>query len=231
MLILDLKTVPDPAAGKRLLALERFSDAEAELAMKTLRVAAAQTATVPLQQRRVVAAALLQASPGHFAITAWHAGQDEAGLLAGLEALASAPVWAWDSGQGYRTLLLARALATGVPMPKLLADQGPQSLAAQFGLQPACASLAELAAVHRLPHRLGLRAADAEAAHARGDATRLTTGSEADVLIAYLLAMGLKAATGEIAVAEAEAARQAVRRWLATQTAAHWQQFASEWRT
>ena len=230
LIVLDLKTVPDAEVGKRLLALERFSDAEAELAMKTLRGATAQNAAVPMQQRRVVAAALVVADSARFTVETFLAGADEPALLAALEAQASAPVWAWDAGRGYRTQLLARALATGVALPKLLAVQGPQSLAAHFGLQAAHAALPELAAIHRLPHRLGLRAAECESASARGDATRLASGSAADALIAYLLALALKAATGEISASEASAARQRVRDWLATQDAAHWRAFRNEWK-
>lgn len=231
MWMLDLKTVPDPQVGKRLLALERFSDAEAELAMKTLRGATAQNPAVPMQQRRIVAAAWLSATPDRFSIESF-AAADEAAMLVALEALAAAdrgPVHAWDAGAGYRTQLLARALATGVPLPALLCEQGPRSLVAQLGLQPAAASLVEWAAVQGLPHRLGLRAREVEAAHAAGDFARLACGSAVDVLIAYLLALALQGATGEISPPQAKAAQQTVRDWLAAQTAPHWQQFRQHW--
>ncbi len=232
-LILDLKTVPDPAVGKRLLALEKFSDAEAELAMKTLRVAGHQSATVPSQQRRIVAAALVIASPGFFAVEEFAARGDEGEMLAAIERRAAASggsVWAWDAMRSYRPQLLARALATGVAMPSLFAETGPRSLAGHFGFQTAAAPLAELAAVHGLPHRLGLRAAETEAAHARGDTAKLVGGSAADALIAYLLSLALQAATGEIDAAERAARRQQVCDWLKLQTAAHWQQFHAVWK-
>ena len=233
LLVLDLKTVPDPAVGKRLLALEKFSDAEAILAMKTLRVAAHQSAAVPCLQRRVVAAALVVVSAEHFAVEEFVAAASEAEMLAAIERCVpatQASVWAWDAVANTRTQLLARALATGVAMPALLSAQGPQGLAAHFGFQRGAAPLEELAAVHALPHRLGLRTADAEAAHARGDADKLRGGSAVDALIAYLLGVALKAATGEISQAARLAARQQVCNWLAEQTAPHWQQFHAAWK-
>ncbi len=233
VLVLDLKSVPDPAVGKRLLALEKFSDAEAVLAMKTLRVAGHQSNAVPSQQRRVVAAALVVASENQFAVEEFLPGVDEAKMLLAIEqrvVAAHAPVWAWDGVRGYRAQLLARALATGAAMPALFASRGPQSLAAHFGFQPENARLAELAAAHGLPHRLGLRKAETEAAHARGDHQKLLAGSAADALIAYLLSIALKAATGEIDEAARVAAREQVCNWLGAQTAAHWQQFHAAWR-
>jgi len=232
MLLLDLKTVPDPAVGKRLLALERFSDAEAELAMKTLRVAGHQSATVPSQQRRVVSA-LVIATPQAFGVDEFAAGSDEGAMLASIErrvAELGSAVWAWDAMRGYRPQILARALATGVALPKLLADKGPQSLALHFGFQVGAAPLSELAAVHGLPHRLGLRAADAEAAHASGNTAKLVGGSAADALIAYLLTIALQAATGEIDEAQRSAKRHQVCDWLKVQAAPHWQQFHTAWR-
>lgn len=228
MLILELKTAPDPAVGKRLLALEKFSDAEAELAMRTLSVAEKQTAALPLSQRRIVAAALVIAEHGHFAVEAFAAQPDEAAMLAALEARVAAlalPVMAWDAA---RAPLLLRALATGVPLPALLAGQGPRSLAEGFGL--AAQRLAELAAVRGLPHRLGLCTAGAEAAHAAGEGERLAAGCAVDALIAYLLALGCKAATGEITGAQAESAQAEARSWLAAQQAAHWRAFHQQWR-
>lgn len=227
MLILELKTAPDPAVGKRLLALEKFSDAEAELAMRTLSVAERQTVALPLTQRRVVAAALVIAEAQHFAVEAFAAQQDEAAMLAALEARVAAlglPVMTWDAG---RAQLLLRALATGMPMPALLAEQGPRGLAASFGIAPA--NLAELAAVRGLPHRLGLCMAGAEAAHAAGEGERLSAGCAVDALIAYLLALGCQTATGEIAVADADAAQAEVQRWLAMQEAPHWRAFRQQW--
>lgn len=234
MLVLDLKTVPDPGVGKRLLALEKFGDAEAVLAMKTLRVAGHQSAAVPVQQRRVVAAALVIASANEFTVAEFIAGTDEARMLTEIEqrvhAAATAPVWGWESTRSYRAQLLSRALATGVAMPALLAAHGPQSLAARFGFAPDNAPLAELAAVHGLPHRLGLRTVETEAAHIRGDHQQLGTGSAADALIAYLLAIALQAATGEIDEAARQAARRQVCDWLQRQTSAHWQQFHAVWK-
>ena len=233
VLVLDLKTVPDPEVGKRLLALEKFSDAEAVLAMKTLRVAGHQSNAVPAQQRRVVAAALVIASESEFTVQAFTAGADEAAMLAAIEQLvraAKASVWAWDGARSYRTQLLARALASKLALPALLAAQGPQSLAAHFGFALENASLSELAAVHGLPHRLGLRTADTEAAQARGDHQKLLAGSAVDALIAYLLSIALKAATGEINEAARLAAREQVCGWLKAQTASHWQQFHQVWK-
>ncbi len=232
VLVLDLKSVPDPAVGKRLLALEQFSDAEAVLAMKTLRVAGHQSNAVPVQQRCVVAAALVVATAQQFSVLEFAAGADEAAMLLAIERTVvaqAAAVVAWDSARSYRTLLLARALATRTALPGLLQASGPQSLAAHFGIAPDHAALAELAAVHGLPHRLGLRSADTEVAHVRGDAQKIIASSAVDALIAYLLRVALKAATGEIDAATQHAARHQVCDWLKRQTAPHWRQFHAVW--
>ena len=231
VLLLDLKTVPDPQVGKRLLALEQFSDAEAELAMKTLRVATAAHPAVPLQQRRIIAAALVVASPEQFTVLEFPARDEPAALNALESAVAAHPgtVWAWDSGSGYRTQLLARALATRTALPGLLRQAGPRSVAAHYGLQPAASALAELAAVYGLPHRLGLRAAETEAAHARGEHERLSAGSAADALIAYLLLLALQRLTGETDAVTLQLAQARVSAWLCAQTAPHWQQFRQHW--
>ena len=232
MWLLDLKTVPDPGAAKRLLALEAFSDAEAVLAMTTLRVARQQALAQPPQLRRVVAAVLLRAGPEGVDLVKFDDADGEAALLHGLEtelARAEGPVWAWDAAQYYRSQLLARALAGGLALPRLLAERGPRSLAAHFGFAAGTAFLAELAAVHGLPHGLGLRAAEVEAAHAAGDRERLRAGGAADALIAYLLALALWQATGERGPAEMAEQRTLVRRWLAAQAAPHWRAFAKGW--
>lgn len=234
MWLLDLKTVPDPAAAKRLLALEPFSDREAVLAMTTLRVACQQSPIQPTQLRRVAAAVLLRVDAGHIEAVEFDDADGEAELLRGLEAelaRSPGPVWAWDASGHYRSQLLARALAHRLALPSLLAERGPRSLSAHFGFAGGTAFLAELAAVHGLPQQLGLRAAEAEAAHEAGDRERLRAGSGADVLIAWLLTLALQQATGERSADEVAADRTEVRRWLAQQPAPHWRQFERSWKS
>ena len=233
MLLLALKTAPDPAVGKRLLALEQFSDAEAELAMRTLRVASHQCPKVPLLQRRIVAAALVVSGGGRFELLSFDASTDEPTALRALEqAVASAneALWSWDGQQELRAQLLARALAHGLALPALLAAQGPGSLAMHYGLLPHAAALAELAAVHGLPHRLGMNTEEAEVAVARGDHAAVQAACAVDALLAYLLGIALRAATGEIDEAGRIAARQQVGDWLRLQADSHWQQFHAVWK-
>lgn len=232
MLILDLKTVPDPAAAKRLLALEPFSDGEAVLALTTLRVARQQPALQPPPLRKVVAAALLHAGPERFELQEFDGQTGEPALLLALEQAAAGgepPLWCWDGGAQTRSLLLARALAADLALPRLLAQLGPRSLAEQFGFAPGLASLWELAAVHDLPHDLGLREAECEQALAAGDRARLLAGSGADALIAYLLSLALEHGTGLRTSASLRAERRRVADWLERQSATHWRAFRSRW--
>lgn len=234
MWLLDLKTVPDPLAAKRLLALEPFSDPDAVLAMTTLRVARQQSPVLPTPLRRIVAATLLRLDGEQIEAIEFDDGDGEHRLLTGLEAelaRAPGPVWAWDASQQYRSQLLARALAHDLALPRLLAERGPRSLASHFGFVGGTAFLAELAAVHGLPQQLGLRAAEAEAAHQAGDRERLRAGSAADVLIAQLLALALQHATGEREAAAVEADRARLRDWLAAQLAPHWRAFNKLWKS
>lgn len=232
MRILDLKTVPDPAVAKRLLALEPFSDAEAVLAMTTLRVAGQQPPSPPLPLRRIVAATLLSAGPERVQITSFDDADGESALLAALEAEAArgfGPVWCW-SGEGMaRTQLLARALAAGVAMPSLLSLQGPRSLCEQHGLVDAGDALAEFAALQGLPQRLGLRGTEVELAHAAADRERLRSGSAVDALIAYLLDLALQQATGERG--NLASAHRLLRDWLVAQPAPHWRAFHQHWKS
>ncbi|TAJ55677.1 MAG: hypothetical protein EPN60_00610 [Nevskiaceae bacterium] len=232
MLILDLKTVPDPAAAKRLLALEPFSDAEAVLALTTLRVARQQPAGQPPPLRKVAAAVLLQAGPEQFELHEFNSSGGEPALLSALEqavAAAAEPLWSWDAEAQIRSLLLARALAGDLALPRLLAQGGPRSLVEQFGFAPGLASLWELAAVHDLPHDLGLREAECEQALAAGDRARLLAGSGADALIAYLLSLALEHSTGLRTAESLLAERRRVAGWLERQTAPHWRAFRSRW--
>ena len=232
MLILDLKTVPDPAAAKRLLALEPFSDGEAVLALTTLRVARQQPALQPPPLRKVVAAALLRVKPERFELQEFDGKAGEPALLQSLEQAVAAdeqPLWVWDAESQVRSLLLARALATDLALPRLLAQRGPRGLAEQFGFAPGLATLWELAAVHDLPHDLGLREAECEPALAAGDRARLLAGSGADVLIAYLLSLALEHATGLRSAESLYAERRRVAAWLEQQTAPHWRAFRSRW--
>lgn len=233
MLILDLKTVPDPAAAKRLLALEPFSDGEAVLALTTLRVARQQPALQPPPLRKVVAATLLHAGPERFELHEFSSSSGgEPALLTALEQAAAAaaePLWSWDAEAQTRSLLLARALATDLALPQLLTQRGPRSLVEPFGFAPGLATLWELAAVHDLPHDLGLREAECEPALAAGDRARLLAGSGADALIAYLLSLALEHATGLRTVESLHAERRRVAAWLEQQTAPHWRAFRSRW--
>lgn len=232
MRILDLKTVPDPAVAKRLLALEPFSDAEAVLAMTTLRVAGLQPPAAPLPLRRIVAATLVSVDADGIRIAGFDDADGEPALLAALEAEAgrgSGPVWTW-SGEGVmRTQLLARALADSIPMPALLAQRGPLSLCARHGLVAADEALPEFAAAHGLPQQLGLRGNDTELAHAAGERERLRAGSAVDALIAHLLGLALQEATGECG--DPATARRQVRDWLAEQAAPHWRAFLQHWKS
>jgi hypothetical protein len=230
MLILDLKTLPDPAAGKRLLALERFGDAETLLAMRTLRVAAQGHAAVPPHLCRVVTAALVRLDDQGLSVQCFDgcAGEDEA--LRALEAAVAAagePVWVWDAAHGGRALLLARALAHGLILPTLLAGNGPYGLSAHHGF--AQLPLHELAAVHGLPHRLGLAAEDVEACTVSGR-DRLRAGCEADALNTLLLHLALEAAAGRVPSAELSARRQQVATWLVSRDEPHWQAFRQHWK-
>ena len=232
MRILDLKTVPDPAAAKRLLALEPFSDAEAVLAMTTLRVAGLQPPSPPLPLRRIVAAALLSAEPDGVRVTGFDDARGEPALLSALEAEAargSGPVWCWSGDGVVRTQLLARALATGVAMPALLAQRGPLSLCTRHGLVAAGEALPEFAAARGLPQQLGLRGTETELAHAAGEHERLRAGSAVDALIAHLLGLALQQASGERG--DAEAAQRQLRDWLAAQPAPHWRAFLQHWKS
>lgn len=232
MLILDLKTVPDPAAAKRLLALEPFSDSEAVLALTTLRVARRQPAAQPPPLRKLAAAVLLHASPERFELQEFSGDAGEPALLLALEQAAAAaaePLWTWDAETQTRSLLLARALAGDLALPQLLAQRGPRSLAEQFGFAPGLATLWELAAVHDLPHDLGLREAECEQALAAGDRARLLAGSGADALIAYLLHLALEHSCGLRTTESLRVERRRVADWLERQPAPHWRAFRSRW--
>lgn len=229
MLILDLKTVPDPAAGKRLLALEQFSDAEALLAMRTLRVAGQGHAEVPPHLCRVVAATLVHVEADHCSVQSFEACVDEAAALLALDAAIAAiaqPVFVWDGRHGARALLAARALAWHLPLPQLLADDGPRCLSQQHAL--GTVPLSELAAVHGLPHRLGLLVDDIEPC-AKAGAARLRDGCAADALMTALLHLALSVASGRISAALAAAHRAQIADWLQAQSAAHWQSFRQQW--
>lgn len=232
MRILDLKTVPDPAAAKRLLALEPFSDAEAVLAMTTLRVAGLQPASPPLPLRRIVTASLLSLAPDGLHIATLDDVGGEPALLSALEAEAArgrGPLWVWEAGSATRTQLFARALASGVAMPALLAQQGPSSLCDRYSLTAAGDALAEFAAAHGLPQQLGLRGSETESVHAAGDYQRLRAGSAVDAVIAYLLGLALAQACGERGDIVTE--RGQLREWLATQPAPHWRRFLQLWKS
>lgn len=225
MLVLDLKSVPDAAAGKRLLALEPFTDGEALLAMRTLRVAHEGHARVPAHLSRVVAATLVDARVGHFSLQSFDFRHDEPAALLALEAAVQAaqrPVTTWGACQA-RSLLLARALALGLAIPCLLADHGPQGILQKhhWGATP----LVEAAGVYGLPHRLGLAPEDVEQAAAE----RLLPASACDAVITYLLALGLDVAAGALSAEAAASARASVREWMAAQTAPHWLAFLQQW--
>jgi Predicted 3'-5' exonuclease related to the exonuclease domain of PolB len=153
---------------------------------------------------------------------------DEAKALRALEsavATSGENPWVWHDASGLRTLLLARALAHGLALPALLAG-GLRCVTTQHGLD--AAPLHEIAAVHGLPHRLGLQPDEAEALDSLAP-QRLTACSEADALMAALLDLGLRQARGETSFDEATACRRRVAAWLAAQTAGHWQQFQQYW--
>ncbi len=228
MLILELKFVPDPDACKRLLALERFSDAEALLAMRTLRLARVGNALVPPHLCRIVAASLVEAHNGSFEVSTYDLRRDENLHLRGLDTHVrslSEPICVWDASVGTRSLLIARALAHGLTLPALLAADGPVNLAARHGLADGT-PLHELAAVRGLPHRLGLAEVDLESAATE----RLLGGCAVDALITYLLTTALDAVTGRRSSTEAIAARRVVMDWLLSRSEPHWQQFCQQWK-
>ena len=229
MLILDLKTVPDPAAGKRLLALEKFGDAETLLAMRTLRVAGQGHSEVPPHLCRVVAATLVRVDAERCELQSFDGCAAEADALRAIDAAvaeAGLPVFVWNAGHGVRALLAARALAWHLALPHLLAGSGPRCLTQHHALDPI--PLAELAAVHGLPHRLGLAAHEIEPCATTGIA-RLRAGCEADALMTALLHLGLDMAAGRTSLSMASSIRTRISHWLHAQTAPHWLAFAQQW--
>lgn len=223
LLVLDIETAPDLAAGRRLLGPDAHEDDAALRAALGARQGAADPAGAFLKPplHRIVALAALRAErlgPGEpwrpVRLTVQQAAErDEAAILADLERSLAArpyPVLVGFHSLGFDLPVLRyRALALGVPMPHLLNDTVGRRYGYRFGpdhldlcdllsgygasTRP---SLAEAAALVGLTLKQGMDGAGVEAAIAAGRAAEVAGYCAADVAATWLLFLRFGVATG-----------------------------------
>jgi hypothetical protein len=226
LLVLDVETVPDLDAGRRLLGAAAPADDKALRAALGARQggrAEADPATAFLKPplHRIVALATLRAErdgPGEAwrpaRLTVRHTGQrPEASILAGLERSVAAepgPVLVGFNSQGFDLPVIRyRAMALGVAMPALLQDGIGRRYAHRFGRDhldlcdllsghgaSARPSLAEAAALIGLDGKPGLQGSEVEGAVAAGRLDEVAAYCAVDVAVTWLVFLRLGVALG-----------------------------------
>ncbi|MCS6931369.1 MAG: hypothetical protein NZM27_04075 [Acetobacteraceae bacterium] len=236
LLVLDIETVPDLDAGRRLLGPAAPAEDAALRAALAARQGAPDPATAFLKPplHRIVALAALRAerpAPGKpwrpVRLTVQQAdGRPEAAILADLERSLAArphPVLVGFNSLGFDLPVLRyRAVALGVPMPHLLNDQVGRRYGYRFGPDhldlcdllsgygaSARPSLAEAAALVGLESKQGLDGASVEAAVAAGRLAAVAGYCAADVAATWLLFLRFGVAVGLHGAEDARAAADA----------------------
>jgi predicted PolB exonuclease-like 3'-5' exonuclease len=251
-LIFDIETVPDVELGRRLFGLEGLSDAVVAKAMFAHCRQESGRDFLPLEQHRVVAIACALRNRDELRV--WSLGTpgaDEKELIErffdGIEKY-SPDLVSWNGAGFDLPVLHYRALAHGVQAARYW-ETGSEDPAFRYnnylsryhwrhldlmdvlsGFQPrARASLADMAALLRLPGKLGFSGAQVWDEYLAGNAVAVRRYCETDVLNTYLIYLAFELMRGQLTRERHAAERARVQALLRDSSEPHFALFLRAW--
>ncbi|MGI8739358.1 MAG: 3'-5' exonuclease [Gammaproteobacteria bacterium] len=254
VLVFDIETVPDVAAGKRLLELDGLPDADVALAMGHLRHQQTGRDFLPHHQQRIVAISIAMRAGSSFKL--WSLGDedsDEPELLRrfydGIDRFNPTLV-SWNGCGFDLPVIHYRSLLHGVAAPRYW-ETGDSDTSFRYnnylnrfhwrhidlmdvlaGYNPrAFAPLDQIATLLGLPGKMGMHGGKVWEAFQAGDIAAIRDYCETDVLNTYLVYLRFEMMRGQLD-AEAHAREcQLARDALAAIDRPHLNEFLTRWRS
>ncbi|MFQ5634533.1 MAG: 3'-5' exonuclease [Gammaproteobacteria bacterium] len=251
-LVFDIETVPDVELGKRLLSLGELKDEEAAKAMTFRQLQKTGSDFLPLYQHRVVAISVALLAGDKLKV--WSLGDpdsNEAELVRrffdGLDHFAPELV-SWNGGGFDLPVLHYRAMLHGISAPRYW-ETGDEDRSFRYnnylsrfhwrhidlmdvlsGFNPrARASLDAIAVMLGFPGKMGLQGDQVWGYHLEGKIDKIRQYCETDVLNTYLVFLRFQHMRGILDEAQLGIELDRVRRFLESETEAHFRQFLDAW--
>lgn len=252
LLVFDIETVPDVELGRRVLGLTGLSDAQVAKAMFTSARAASGSDFLPHEQHRVVAISCVLRS--REALRVWSLGdltatEDEliTRFFDGIDRYTPDLV-SWNGGGFDLPVLHYRALKAGVQAARYW-ETGDEDREFRYnnylsrfhwrhidlmdvlsGFQNrARASLSDMAALLKLPGKLGFSGDKVWDAYLDGKLQAIRNYCETDVLNTYLIYLQFEFMRGRLDATALRAEHQRVRDLLASSGEPHHAEFLNAW--
>jgi 3'-5' exonuclease len=253
ILVFDIETVPDAAGLRRLWELDPgVSDAAVvDLATQRRRQATGNDFLPAHVQQVVAISCALRSNDG---VKVWSLGSPQDGereivqrFFDGIEKYTPQLV-SWNGSGFDLPVLHYRALVHGIPGGRYW-DTGEEDREFKFNNylaryhtrhldlmdvlasynSRAWAPLDDIAHLCGLPGKLGMDGSQVGAAFRRGEVEAIRNYCETDVANTYLLYQRFQLIRGTLNPEAYAKELELFRAWLATQSAAHWKEFANKW--
>ena len=253
VLVFDIETVPDVAAGRRLLGLEGLSDAEVVEAMKLHRYGEAGTEFQRHHLHRIVAISVVLKTENELRV--WSLGtpaSDERELVQrffeGIERFQPTLV-SWNGSGFDLPVLHYRALLHGVEARSYwdtghfdrerrwdnyisryqFAHVDLMDVLAGYQMR-AAARLDEIAVLLGLPGKMGQSGAQVTEQWLTGDIESIRNYCETDVVNTYLIWLQFERMRGRLTEMQWQTLRQQMHQWLRDSGQPHLMAYAQAWR-
>lgn len=254
VLVFDIETIPDVAAGRRLHRLDGLSDEDvAKVMFHKRREETGDSDFLRLHLHRIVAISAVMRSADTLKV--WSLGteaSDEAELIRrffdGIERFSPVLV-SWNGGGFDLPVLHYRALLHGVASPRYW-ETGDDDNSFRWnnylsrfhwrhtdlmdvlsGYQPrGTVPLNELATLLGLPGKMGMDGSKVWEAYLNGEISRIRDYCETDVLNTYLLYLRYELIRGRLTDQTYEAECQRVRETLSKENKPHFKEFLEAWK-
>lgn len=253
VLVFDIETIPDLAAGRRLYALEGLNDSDvAKIMFHKRREETGDSEFLRHHLHRVIAISVVLRQADTLRV--WSLGDeksDEADLLRrfydGIEKYTPTLV-SWNGGGFDLPVLHYRSLVNGVSAPRYW-DTGEHDRDFKWnnylsryhsrhtdlmdvlaGYQPrASAPLDDIAQMLGLPGKLGMDGSKVWGAYQAGKLNEIRDYCETDVLNTYLVYLRFELIRGNLDSAGHDREVARVRQWLRTENRPHFQAYLDAW--
>jgi predicted PolB exonuclease-like 3'-5' exonuclease len=254
ILVFDIETIPDVAAGRRLYDLDGLSDAEIAQVMRTKRYQETEGRSDFLRHHVQRVAAISVVLRSHERLSVWSLGEPHSSekeliqrFFDGIERYNPLLV-SWN-GRGFDLPVLHyRALFHGISAPRYW-ETGESDPAFRWnnylnrfherhtdlmdvlaGYEPrAFAPLHEIATLLGFPGKIGMTGADVWERYQTGDLEGIRRYCETDVLNTYLIFLRYELMRGRQTEAGYLSACDALREFLTQENQPHFQEFLQAW--
>lgn len=252
VLVFDIETVPDVAAGRRLYQITGLSDGDTARAMQHLRLQAKGTDFLPHHLQRVVAISVALRRGDEFKV--WSLGDVGAGeaelirrFFEGIEKYRPTLV-SWNGSGFDLPVLHYRAMLHKVQAPAYWdtghfnKDSKWDSYIGRYQFRHtdvmdvlalyqarACAPLDEVAQLLGYPGKLGMDGSKVWDAYQAGELPSIRNYCETDVLNTYLVYLRFQHMRGLLSDTDLATELSRARTFVKSADSPHWREFAAAW--